>query len=405
MPELADGSVQLVVTSPPYWQIKDYGSQGQIGRGQDYEAYVADLGRVWDECLRALHPGCRLVVNVGDQFLRAAIHGRYRVAPIRERIVHHMERRGIDYMGAIIWQKVTTCNTSGGGAVMGSFPFPRNGILKLDYEFILVFKKPGKAPKVPKEIKEQARMSTEEWNRFFAGHWSFPGERMKGHHAMFPLELPRRIIRMFSFPGETVLDPFLGGGTTLAAAQALGRRCVGYEVNPDFTPVIEERIGAGGLFPPPVSWTRRDDAAPGQASQAAAEPFYGSAVRVKDVGRDRFADTHRVVSVTGPIAVEIEGGERVLLEGLLDPSELGQPQRARACQERLGQWVRRKRITLDRTADGRAYLLLANRTHVNAKLLREGVAALDPEREHRQLARFRRYAREAPPWTADEGSG
>jgi len=137
-------------------------------------------------------------------------------------------------MGAIIWQKVTTCNTSGGATVMGSYPYPRNEILKLDYEFILIFKKYGNLPKVNKEIKEQSKLTDKEWNQYFTGHWNFPWEKQDKHLAMFPEELPRRLIKMFSFVGDTVLDPFLGSGTTSLAAKNLNRNSIGYEIKQRF---------------------------------------------------------------------------------------------------------------------------------------------------------------------------
>ncbi len=245
MRRLADGSVHLVVTSPPYWQLKDYGHAGQIGWEQSWDEYVASLGRVWDECARVLHPGCRLCINIGDQFARAAYYGRYKVIPIRTEIIRHCEGSlGLDYMGAIIWQKVTTSNPTGGATIMGSYPYPRNGIVSIDYEFILLFKKLGQAPKASPETKEAARLTHEQWVEYFAGHWNFPGER-GGHIAAFPEELPRRLIRMFSFPGERVLDPFLGSGTTMVVAAQEGRDCLGYEIDPAMRAVIEERLGTG----------------------------------------------------------------------------------------------------------------------------------------------------------------
>ncbi len=124
-------------------------------------------------------------------------------------------------MGAIIWQKKTTTNTTGGASIMGSFPYPRNGILSIDYEFILLFKKfvpAGRDKKPERELKEQSKMTKEEWKEYFSGHWNFGGVRQDGHITMFPEELPRRLIKMFSFVGDTVLDPFLGSEATLLAA-------------------------------------------------------------------------------------------------------------------------------------------------------------------------------------------
>jgi site-specific DNA-methyltransferase (adenine-specific) len=240
--ELPDNSVHLVITSPPYWQLKDYGTDNQIGFHDSYENYINNLNLVWKECYRTLHNGCRLCVNIGDQFARAVYYGRYKVIPIREEIIKFCENIGFDYMGAIIWQKVTTSNTTGGGVQMGSYPYPRNGILKLDYEFILIFKKLGESPKPTKEQKELSKMTAEEWNTFFAGHWNFAGARQSGHIAMFPEELPRRLIKMFSFVGETVLDPFAGSGTTALAAKNTDRNSVGYEINPEFIPIIKDKL-------------------------------------------------------------------------------------------------------------------------------------------------------------------
>lgn len=238
-----DQSVHLVITSPPYWQLKDYGTENQIGYHEDYETYINNLNLVWKECFRVLDNGCRLCVNIGDQFARAVYYGRYKVIPIRTEIIKFCESIGFDYMGAIIWQKQTTTNTTGGASLMGSFPTPRNGILSIDYEFILLFKKLGTPKtKVSKEIKAQSTMTTEEWKEYFAGHWNFGGVRQDGHIAMFPEELPKRLIKMFAFKGETVLDPFMGSGTTSLAARNTERNSIGYEINPDFIEIAKEKL-------------------------------------------------------------------------------------------------------------------------------------------------------------------
>jgi len=244
MAELQDKSVHLIITSPPYWQLKDYGTSDQIGFDDSYEDYINNLNLVWKECFRVLNDGCRLCINIGDQFARSVYYGRYKIIPIRTEIIKFCETQGFDYMGAIIWQKATTMNTTGGATIMGSFPYPRNGIIKLDYEFILIFKKLGEAPIVPREIKEKSKMSKEEWNQYFTGHWNFNGAKQDKHLAMFPEELPKRLIKMFSFVGDTILDPFLGSGTTTLAAKNLDRNSVGFEINKKFLPTIKEKTGA-----------------------------------------------------------------------------------------------------------------------------------------------------------------
>lgn len=260
MSELQDKSVHLIVTSPPYWQLKDYGCDNQIGFNDTYEQYINNLNLVWKECYRVLHDGCRLCINIGDQFARSVYYGRYKVIPIHSEIIRFCETIGFDFMGQIIWQKTTTMNTTGGGSVMGSFPYPRNGIVKLDFEYILLFKKQGNAPKPTKEQKEESIMTNEEWNTYFNGHWYFNGTKQDKHLAMFPEELPKRLIKMFSFPQEIVLDPFMGSGTTAAVAKSLGRSSVGYEINSDFIPLIRERIGVKNLIETAdVSFIKQDN--------------------------------------------------------------------------------------------------------------------------------------------------
>ena len=133
-------------------------------------------------------------------------------------------------------------NTTGGASLMGSYPTPRNGIIAIDYEHILIFKKLGTPKKVSKEIKEASKLTKEEWKTYFNGHWYFGGAKQDGHIAVFPEELPKRLIKMFSFVGDTILDPFLGSGTTSMAAKNLGRNSIGYEINEEFLPFIKEKL-------------------------------------------------------------------------------------------------------------------------------------------------------------------
>jgi len=269
---IPDESVHLIVTSPPYAHIKDYGIKEQIGFGSSFEEYIADLSKVWKECFRVLKPNCRLVINVGDVYNTTPVIGRHKALPIHAHFIVECEKLGFDYMGHIVWQKVGTVHPSGGASVMGSFPNPRNGIVEYDYEYILLFKKLGKGNGVEppsdikdilkekkisfdtwsKKVKEKSSMDIKEWRNLFAGHWRFPGIRQDEHIAMFPEELPKRIIRMFSFAavpelgfeGDTVLDPFLGSGTTMKVAKELNRNSIGIELNCEFLKTIKQKVGA-----------------------------------------------------------------------------------------------------------------------------------------------------------------
>lgn len=244
---ISNESVQLVVTSPPYWQLKDYGVEGQIGFNDTYEEYINNLNLVWNECFRVLEPGCRLCINVGDQFARSVYYGRYKVIPIHSEIIRFCEAVGFDYMGSVVWQKPTSMHTTGGQRVMGSFPYPRGGIVKVDFEYILLFKKLGKAKSVAKVVREESKLSAEEWNEYFSSHWTFGGARQDKHIAVFPEELPKRLIKMFSYVGDTVLDPFMGSGTTALAAGKLGRNSIGYELNNDFSIFYKGKVIDGNL--------------------------------------------------------------------------------------------------------------------------------------------------------------
>lgn len=242
MPELGDRSVHLIVTSPPYWCIKDYAHPGQIGFDQSYDEYVRDLAQVLSECHRVLHPGCRAAVNIGDQYLRASEHGRYRVQPIPADLIRIGREAGFDFMGNIIWEKISTTRTTGGGVWMGSVYHPRDGHITYEHEYIILLRKTGKAPRPTAEQKQNSRLTRQQRSEWFRGIWRIAPERQNRHVAVFPLELPRRLIRMYSFWGETVLDPFLGSGTTALAAELAGRGSVGYEMNPEFEPLIREKL-------------------------------------------------------------------------------------------------------------------------------------------------------------------
>ncbi|MBI4822734.1 MAG: thermonuclease family protein [Nitrospirae bacterium] len=407
MDEIIDESVHLIITSPPYWQLKDYGNRSQIGFNDTYEEYINNLNLVWNECRRVLHKGCRLCINIGDQFARSVYYGRYKVIPIREEIIKFCETIGFDYMGAIIWQKVTTCNTTGGATIMGSFPYPRNGILKLDYEFILVFKKLGDPPKVSKEVKKKSKLTIEEWNEYFSGHWNFPGKRQEKHLAVFPEELPKRLIKMFSFAGDTVLDPFLGSGTTCLAAENLDRNSMGYEINEDFLPAIKSKLKASDIkiikqeklnlnfkeeinklpyvFKDPVKFDKKIDP---------KKLMFGSKIDHSDYSRETYYSVKHVINSE---LLVLNNGLRVRLIGIKGKKEIN-GEAVRFLSEKLrGQKVFMKYDSTKYDEEGNllCYLYLKNKTFINAYLIKNGLVQVANETDFKYKHKFIAISREA----------
>ena len=408
---MPDKSVHLIVTSPPYWQLKDYGSDNQIGFRDSYEDYINNLNMVWAECCRVLHNGCRLCVNIGDQFARSVYYGRYKVIPIRTEIIRFCETVGMDYMGAVIWQKQTTMNTTGGGAVMGSFPYPRNGILKIDYEFILIFKKRGEAPKPTQGQKEASALSKEEWNEYFSSHWHFGGAKQDGHIAMFPEELPRRLIKMFSFVGETVFDPFMGSGTTALAARNLQRNSIGYEVNCDFRGIYEKKVLPPTLFDSAHYIFKEDGSVPDIAAMRASMPYifkdplrmdckvdmkqlqFGSRIDKDSKGREEYFS---VKSAQSANIVVLGNGVAVSLIGV-KPKPYDNGAAARFIEEKTkGRKVFMRYDGDKYGADGstRCYLYLDNRMFINAHLLKNGLADVDTSVDFKYKEKFERLTSE-----------
>ena len=391
--KIEDKSVQLIITSPPYWQLKDYGSENQIGFNDSYEEYINNLNLVWKECYRVLSDGCRLCINIGDQFARSVYYGRYKVIPIRTEIIRFCETLGMDYMGAIIWQKNTTMNTSGGGSVMGSFPYPRNGILKIDYEFILIFKKLGNAPKPTKQQKEESILSKEEWNTYFASHWTFGGAKQTEHIAMFPEELPRRLIKMFSFVNETVFDPFAGSGTTLLAAKNLGRNSIGYEINKDFIPIIKNKLNVEQsdlnnkfifdidndsenfekdlpyLFQDPHKMDKKIDVKKMQ---------FGSKIDNKKIEEENFFQVKKIIS---PNKIEIDNNIVIKLIGI-KPIEKFEKEAMEFLENKLKKrkiFLKYDSLKYDDDNNMLCYIYLKNKTFINRHLIKTGY--VDVERE------------------------
>jgi len=401
-----DESVHLVVTSPPYWQLKDYGTDIQIGYHESYESYINNLNLVWKECHRVLHPGCRLCINIGDQFARSVYYGRYKVIPIRTEIIRFSETAGFDYMGAIIWQKVTTTNTTGGATIMGSFPYPRNGILKIDYEFILLFKKQGVAPKPTREQKERSVISKEDWNTYFAGHWYFAGVKQDGHIAMFPEELPARLIKMFAFVGDTVLDPFLGSGTTSLAARNLGRNSIGYEINQDFIPAIRQKLNMNQMD---VSGTEYHLFVESTTIEGEKEikklPYifkdphkldkkidpkkllFGSRIGLDSADREEYFSVKEVISTE---LIRLSNGLLVRLIGVRANPETNGLAINFITEKTKGQKIFLKYDLQKHDSQNRllCYVYLKNKTFLNAHLIKHGLAIVDRSVDFRHKDKF-----------------
>ncbi|WP_218330966.1 MULTISPECIES: DNA methyltransferase [Hydrotalea] len=415
MTELPDNSVHLAITSPPYWQLKDYGTDNQIGFHDSYENYINNLNLVWKECYRTLHNGCRLCVNIGDQFARAVYYGRYKVIPIREEIIKFCENIGFDYMGAIIWQKVTTSNTTGGGVQMGSYPYPRNGILKLDYEFILVFKKLGDAPKPTKEQKELSKMTAEEWNTYFAGHWNFAGARQNNHIAMFPEELPKRLIKMFSFVGETVLDPFAGSGTTALAAKNLDRNSIGYEINPEFIPFIKEKLETHqkDLSGTTYNFIKQKGIETDFEKEIQKLPYifkdphtldkkidvkklqFGSRIdKNSSTQREEFYTVKEIIS---PEKVRLNNDLTIKLIGIKEDPIINGDATNFLKEKTKGKrvFIRYDEVKHDKENNLLCYLYLENKTFINAHLIKNGLVQVDSKTEFKYKDKFQQLFNQA----------
>ena len=406
---IPDKSVHLIITSPPYWQLKDYGNDNQIGFHDSYEGYINNLNMVWSECNRILHDGCRLCINIGDQFARSVYYGRYKVIPIRTEIIRFCETLGMDYMGAIIWQKQTTMNTTGGGAVMGSFPYPRNGILKIDYEFILIFKKQGKAPVPSLEQKKSSEMTKEEWNAYFASHWTFGGAKQDGHIAVFPEELPHRLIKMFSFAGETIFDPFMGSGTTALAARNLQRNSIGYEINPDFVDYYKQKVDNARLFNTSTCQYTVDTSCINKEQKLKGLPYvfndphkmenkidvkklqFGSKIDKNSKERE---ECFTVKSVISPNTILLSNGLTIRLIGIKEKPSVNGNATKFLIDKTKGRKVFLKYDSVKYDSDNTllCYLYLDNKTFINAHMLKNGLAEVDMAADFKYKSKFITYS-------------
>jgi len=233
---LNDASVHLAVTSPPYWNLKRYNEHpDQLGHIQDYEAFLFELEKVWRHVYRILVPGGRLVCVVGDVCVARRDYGRHLVFPLHADICVICRRIGFDNLNPIIWHKIANASyeVENGSKFLGK-PYEPNAIIKNDMEFILMQRKPGGYRKPTDQQRDASRIEKDTFDRWFQQIWNITGASTKQHPAPFPLELATRLVRMFSFTEDTVLDPFCGSGTTMVAALRTGRNSIGIEIDPEY---------------------------------------------------------------------------------------------------------------------------------------------------------------------------
>ncbi len=245
--DLGPKSVHLVLTSPPYWTLKEYRhSDGQLGHVSDYKGFLAELDRVWMHCFNALVPGGRLICVVGDVCLsRRKNDGRHTVVPLHASIQEHCRHIGFDNLAPIIWHKIANVayEVENGGAGFLGKPYEPNAVIKNDIEFILMERKPGGYRKPSLAERVLSVISTDDYQRWFQQIWTgLTGASTRDHPAPYPAELAERLVRMFSFVGDTVLDPFMGTGTTSVAAARCGRHSMGCEIDPHYFDIAERRI-------------------------------------------------------------------------------------------------------------------------------------------------------------------
>jgi DNA modification methylase len=245
---IQEESIHLVVTSPPYWILKKYNEYpGQMGHIDDYEKFISELSKVWQHCYRILVPGGRLVCVVGDVCLSRRKFGRHVVVPLHADIAVSCRKIGFDNLNPIIWHKIANASyeVNNGTKFLGK-PYEPNAIIKNDIEFILMQRKPGGYRKPTMEQRRLSMIEKKDYRTWFQQFWNITGASTKNHPAPFPLELAYRLIRMFSFYDDTVLDPFCGTGTTMLAAMKTNRNSIGVEIDPDYCQIALKKLCGEG---------------------------------------------------------------------------------------------------------------------------------------------------------------
>lgn len=249
---IKDKSVHLVLTSPPYFNLKEYRKgQNQLGMITDYQQFVDELEKVWKECYRILVPGGRIVCVVGDVCLSRRKYGRHVVMPLHSDIAVSCRKIGFDNLNPILWHKISNASyeANTNSSILGK-PYEPNAIIKNDIEYILMERKPGGYRKPTEKQREESRMNKEDFQKWFSQIWEMPGASTRnGHPAPFPIELATRLVKMFSFAGDVILDPFSGSGTTMLAAINTNRNSIGIETEEYYCRSTIQRLdGNRNLF-------------------------------------------------------------------------------------------------------------------------------------------------------------
>lgn len=243
---LEDESVHLVVTSPPYFDLKQYtpGNPNQLGDVHEYETFLDELDKVWRECARVLVPGGRVCCVVGAVTISRRKGGRHYVFPLPADIQVRSRRLGLDNLTPIMWQKIgnIALEASDSSVFLGKPNLP-NGVVKLDHETIVLLRKPGGYRSPTPEMEIASFISTDDYAHWFRTIWTdIPGASTSRHPAPFPVELAYRLIRMYSFAGDVVLDPFLGSASTMQAAVQAGRNSIGVEIEPTYLRLAQQEV-------------------------------------------------------------------------------------------------------------------------------------------------------------------
>ncbi len=406
MPEIENDSVQLIIASPPEWKPKPFERPSNIGQSKKVETYIKSLYLVWKECFRVLSPGCIMCIHVSPTIESALSIRKFQESPAmifeRDCLSLGLERR--PYIFRV---------TENAKSFDMSARMPRECMVQPSTDTILVFAKPGSAAAPAEHEKEKSKLSDRECKRYFNSNWTFP-DNMENNKAWNPFteEIPKRLIKMFTYIGETVLDPFAGEGTTCSTARDCGRSSIGYEINPKMEQMIRDRI-TGGQKMKSFSCenigrrkkTAIDRLLAGQESEADhAEINEPAAVpeqiteHVPDVEKPAAGKTIKISSVYGMDTIVAEDGSEIRLIGLENPSAFYS--RNRGIYRQALNFIERE--TSDRTAflsrkgiskkskvpDNAYYIEFESGTTLNEALIKNGYALSDRELKHELKDRY-----------------